>query len=166
MTGGKGQRWTRMRHPETGGETLVPENPVAVADQQERGWQIVETGLVRNRAKKVMPDPSERYVVLEITCGRPGDPEHGEQVLVRVALDPQRPERMFLIGGEWQTRDGDDGFRYVIEHGSRTDGHCPVRGCPTHGSYSEGTLRKYLEALSRHSDGHATRQRVPHNLLT
>jgi hypothetical protein len=155
-----------MRHSVTGDEHLFPDNPGVVADQQERGWQVVETGLVRNPRKKVMPDPSEQYVVLEITCGRPGDPEHGEQVLVRVALDPQRPEHIFLIGaGEWQTRDADDGFRYVIEHGPRTDSHCPVRGCPTHVTHTAETLRKYLEALSRHSDGHATRQRVPHNLL-
>jgi hypothetical protein len=40
----KDQRWVLMRHPETGGEHLFPDNPGVVADQEERGWRVAEPG--------------------------------------------------------------------------------------------------------------------------
>ena len=40
----KDQRWVLMRHPESGGEHLLPDNPGVVGHQEERGWQVAKPG--------------------------------------------------------------------------------------------------------------------------
>lgn len=160
MTRGGGQRWARMRHSETGHEHEVPENPGVVPMFEERGWQVVESGIIRSRESR---HERSTDIVLVITCGRRGDPGHGEQLLVRAGLDPQRPERH--VQGVWQTEARDDGFLYWPDRGARTDSECPVANCQTHVTYTAETLRRYLEVLRRHYGGRPVTRRVEYRDL-
>jgi hypothetical protein len=99
--------------------------------------------------------------ILEITCGKPGDPQHGEQLLVRAARDLTGKTQGTYIkgrrGGQWEGRD-EDGFVTATEYLAKTSPRCPR--CRANPRITAANLDSWLDAMVRQSGGEPTRLRV------
>jgi len=110
-----------------------------------------------------------REVELQIMCGLPRQPDHGEQLLIWVAMDlTGAVEGIYLKGGTdeaWRLRwvKGEDGFMRPANYAAKVDPSCPH--CPTHLRVSVEKLAAHLEALRRHSGGEPSLLKVEYRDL-
>jgi hypothetical protein len=155
----------------------VMNSPRKVGSRRYR--DAVERGLAPHRASVLKDQLHE--VILEVICNGPGDPDHGEQVLVCAARDlsgqregiylypphydlsghregtylhPQLPARE----STWQGRDGEDGFVYTINSLSKADRVCPK--CGANPRITSKNLDTWLDALLTYSGGKPIKKRV------
>jgi hypothetical protein len=137
--------------------------------------------------KGLDPDPASvskdqlHEVILEVICDGPGDPDHGEQVLVCAARDlsgqregiylypphhdqsghrqgtylhPQRQPRE----STWQGPDGEDDFVYTINNFIKPEPVCSK--CGANPRITSKNLDTWLDLLLRHSGGKPDKRRV------
>ena len=156
------QQWEFLRHPETGGEHWVPDNPGVVPMFKERGWQVADPGTAQrpdNRdINRWQAERDSRSAILTVTCGggnRPHDPE----VLLTAGRElwPGGAE-LYLHGAMWETVDGGDGFRYWPDFPARTSPQCPR--CPAKPPILASKLRAELDNILGDSGGAPVRRRI------
>jgi hypothetical protein len=96
-------------------------------------------------------------VEIQIMCGEPGQPNHGEQLLIWAAKDlTGATEGVYLKGGtddawRWHGVKGPDGFIRPADYSAKLDPRC--KRCKTLLRITGDTLAGYLEAIRRHSGG-------------
>ena len=119
-------------------------------------------------------------VELQIMCGWPGQPNHGEQLLIWAAKDlTGATEGIYLKGRtddawRWHGVKGEDGFIRPADYSAKLDPPCPrtqqgspsaFRVCKTQLRITAETLAGYLEAMRRHSGGEPWKLKVEYREL-
>jgi len=96
-------------------------------------------------------------VELQIVCGWPGQPNHGEQLLIWAAMDLIGAAEGIRLKGRtadawrWHSVKGEDGFIYPANYAAKLDPRC--KRCPTHPRITAERVARYLEAMRRQSGG-------------
>jgi hypothetical protein len=102
-------------------------------------------------------------------CGWPGQPDHGEQLLIWAAKDlTGATEGIYLKGGtddawRWHGVKGRDGFIRPADYLAKLDPRC--KRCPTQLRITAKRLADYLEAMRRHSGGEPWKLKVEYRKL-
>ena len=110
-------------------------------------------------------------VELQIVCGWPGQPNHGEQLLIWPAMDlTGATEGIYLKGRtndawRWHGVKGPDGFIRPADYSAKLDPRCRGRGCPTLLRITADRLARYLEEMRRHSGGKPWKWKVEYRKL-
>lgn len=108
-------------------------------------------------------------VELQIMCGWPGQPNHGEQLLIWAAKDlTGATEGIYLKGRtddawRWHGVKGGDGFIHPADYSAKLDPRC--ERCPTQLRITAETVAGYLEAMRRHSGGEPLKLKVEYRKL-
>jgi hypothetical protein len=108
-------------------------------------------------------------VELKIMCGWPGQPNHGEQLLIWAAKDlTGATEGIYLKGGtddawRWHGVKGPDGFIRPADYSAKVDPRC--KRCRTQLRITAERLAVYLEAMRRHSGGKPCKLKVEYRKL-
>jgi hypothetical protein len=108
-------------------------------------------------------------VELKIVCGWPGQPNHGEQLLIWAAKDlTGETEGIYLKGGtddawRWHGVKGPDGFIRPADYSAKLDPRC--KRCRTLLRITATRLDGYLEAMRRHSGGEPLKLKVEYRKL-
>lgn len=170
MSNRSGQRWVFLRHQETGGTHWVPDNPGVVPDFEGSGWHVAEPGNgerppgTYRSDRDRLAEPDSQLALLEVTCDGGKRHPHDVEVLLVAGRD-LRPggSDLFLRASQrdpagWDTRDGDDGFRYYPDYPAQASRKCSrCRATPV---ITAEKLRKALDAMLRHSKGEPVVLRV------
>jgi hypothetical protein len=113
--------------------------------------------------------PPAREVEIQIMCGFPGQPNHGEQLLIWAALDLTGAiEGIYLKGRtddawRWHGVKGPDGFWRPGNYSAKLDPHC--KRCRTQLRITAERLARMLEAIRRHSGGNPRMLKVEYRKL-
>ena len=114
-------------------------------------------------------EPSHE-VEIQIMCGWPDQPDHGEQLLIWAAKDVTAgaAEGLYLKGGtddawRWHGVKGPDGFIRPADYSAKLDPRC--RRCRTRLRITAERLAGYLEAIRRHSGGKPWKLKVDYRKL-
>jgi hypothetical protein len=113
-------------------------------------------------------EPSHE-VEIQFMCGWPGQPDHGEQVLIWAAKDLTGAiEGIYLKGGtddawRWHGVESPDGFYRPADYSAKLDPRC--KRCRTRLRITAKRLDGYLEAMRRHSGGKPWKLKVEHREL-
>jgi hypothetical protein len=108
-------------------------------------------------------------VEIQIVCGVPDQPNHGEQLLIWAAKDlTGATEGIYLKGGTddaWRLHGvkGADGFWRPADYSAKLDPRC--KRCPTQLRITAETLASYLEAIRRYSGGEPYKLKVEYRKL-
>jgi hypothetical protein len=109
-------------------------------------------------------------VELQIVCGWPGQPDHGEQLLIWAAMDhlTEAAEGIYLKGKtddawRWHGVKGPDGFIRPADYSAKLDPRC--KRCPTQLRITAERLAGYLDAMRRHSGGKPWKLKVEYREL-
>jgi hypothetical protein len=108
-------------------------------------------------------------VELKIVCGRPGQPDHGEQLLIWAAIDLTGAAEGFYLKGRtddawrWHGVKGPDGFIRPADYSAKLDPRC--KRCPTQLRITAERLAAALEAMRRHSGGEPLKLKVDYRKL-
>jgi hypothetical protein len=108
-------------------------------------------------------------VEIQIMCGLPGQPNHGEQLLIWAAEDLTGATKgIYLKSGtddawRWHGAKGPDGFWRPGDYSAKLDPHC--KRCRTWLRITADTLASYLEAIRRYSGGEPYKLKVEYREL-
>jgi len=108
-------------------------------------------------------------VELQIVCGWPGQPDHGEQLLIWAAMDLTGATEGICLKGRtddawsWHGMKGPDGFIRPADYSAKLDPHC--KRCPTQLRITAERLAVYLNAMRRHSGGKPQKLKVEYREL-
>ena len=108
-------------------------------------------------------------VEIQIMCGLPGQPDHGEQLLIWAAKDLTGAiEGIYLKGGTddaWRLHGvkGPDGFVRPADYLAKLDPRC--KRCRTRLRTTAEKLDRYLEAIRRHRGGEPYKLKVEYREL-
>jgi hypothetical protein len=114
------------------------------------------------------PTPTPE-VEIQIMCGVPDQPNHGEQLLIWAAKDlTGATEGIYLKGGtdaawRWHGVKGEDGFWRPANYSAKFDPRC--KRCPTQLRITADTLDAYLEAIRRFTGGEPRKLKVEYRNL-
>ena len=117
---------------------------------------------------RVSPVPSHE-VEIQIMCGKPGQPEHGEQLLIWAAKDlTGATEDIYLKGGSddawrWHGVKGPNGFYRPADYSAKLEPRC--KRCRTRLRITAEKLDRYLEAIRRFSGGEPRKLKVEYRKL-
>jgi hypothetical protein len=108
-------------------------------------------------------------VEIQIMCGWPGQPDHGEQLLIWAAKDlTGATQGIYLKGGSddawrWHGVEGLDGFYRPADYSAKLDPRC--KRCRTLLRITAERLAGYLEAMRRYSGGEPLKLKVEYRKL-
>jgi hypothetical protein len=113
-------------------------------------------------------EPSHE-VEIQLMCGWPGKPNHGEQLLIWAAKDlTGATEGIYLKGrtdDAWRLHGvkGPDGFIRPADYSAKLDPRC--KRCQTQLRITADRLADYLEKMRRHSGGKPWKLKVEYRKL-
>jgi hypothetical protein len=114
------------------------------------------------------PTPSQE-VEIQIVCGFPGQPNHGEQLLIWAAKDlTGATEGIYLKGKtdddwRWHSVKGPDGFIRPADYSAKLEPRC--KRCRTQLRITGERLDAYLEAIRRFRGGEPYKLKVEYRNL-
>jgi hypothetical protein len=114
-------------------------------------------------------EPSHE-VEIQIVCGWPGQPDHGEQVMIWAAMDLTGATEGISLKGRtddaWRwhgVKSPADGFIRPADYSAKLEPRC--KRCPTQLRLTAERLAGYLEAMRRHSGGKPCKLKVEYRKL-